>query len=213
MIKNAAQEYQAQFLSRISKLEKQVLKIGRSRESLEKRYQFEKVLSGISCIFTNLPTPEIDRKINYGLQQIGKILKFDRFNLLQFSGAEDDIRIHHSWENKGIPAVPKLTVSLTTLFPWLIGHMKRGKIASYARIEDLPAEASIDKKTFKTLGIKSFLSIPISVGGSIVGALTAVALQTNRIWPEDLVHQLSRAGEVFANAVARKEKDQHTECF
>lgn len=192
--------------SQIQALESQVEELHHYKELLEERFRFEKLLSEISSVFTNLPTSEIDETIKYGLEQIGRFLDVDRFNLLQFTGKDKNALIHHSWVNKGIPPLPELP-ELSTIFPWLVDRMLHGQTTIYSRIKDFPADAAVDKKTFNFLGVKSILSVPISVGGSIVGALTAVALRTNKNWPEELVQQLSRAGEVFANAVARKEKD------
>ena len=58
-------------------------------------------------------------------------------------------------------------------------------------------------------GIKSDLTIPLSVGGEpAVGALGFEHVRTERDWPDALVKRLQLVAQIFANALARKRADQ-----
>ncbi len=52
--------------------------------------------------------------------------------------------------------------------------------------------------------LHSHLSIPLRIGGRIVGVITFAAFRETRTWPVDLIARLKMVGEVFAHALARK---------
>ena len=58
-------------------------------------------------------------------------------------------------------------------------------------------------------GIKSFLTLPLSAGGSAVfGALNFNVIRDEKVWPPDLVKRLQLVGQVFANALVRKRAEE-----
>lgn len=193
--------------ARILELEKEIQDTRRLKESLEERLQFERLLSEISSLYTNLPAAEVDATIEYGLMRIGQFLGADRCSLVQFSRDLSSVRILNSWSNEGIEPLPQFTAAVTELYPWWWRRLMRGQIVQYSRLEDLPEEAEMDKKSLMRVGTRSLVSVPIAVGGSIVGTLTIGAVRTNRSWPEELVQRLRLVGEIFANAVVRKQKE------
>ncbi|MFB3814102.1 MAG: sigma 54-interacting transcriptional regulator [Terriglobales bacterium] len=158
-------------------------------------------------MYTNLPAAEVDATIEYGLMRIGQFLGADRCSLVQFSRDLSSVRILNSWSNEGIEPLPQFTAAVTELYPWWWRRLMRGQIVQYSRLEDLPEEAEMDKKSLMRVGTRSLVSVPIAVGGSIVGTLTIGAVRTNRSWPEELVQRLRLVGEIFANAVVRKQKE------
>jgi formate hydrogenlyase transcriptional activator len=52
------------------------------------------------------------------------------------------------------------------------------------------------------------LSIPLRIGGRIVGAIAFAAFRETRAWPDDLITRLKLVGEVFAQAIARKREQE-----
>lgn len=57
------------------------------------------------------------------------------------------------------------------------------------------------------LGIRSLVAIPLAIGGSVVGALMCSHLRSAREWPEALLGRLDLLGDIFANALARKQSE------
>ncbi|MBE0595891.1 MAG: sigma 54-interacting transcriptional regulator [Desulfuromonadales bacterium] len=47
----------------------------------------------------------------------------------------------------------------------------------------------------------------MAVGGKVVGALTLATVRAHRAWPDELVQRLRLVGEIFANALVRKQKE------
>jgi formate hydrogenlyase transcriptional activator len=179
----------------------------RLQKELMERLKFEELLSEISSAYTNLPTSEIDNTIEHGLEQIGKFLKADRCNLSQLSKDLKDTHIIHSWSNEGIIRLPRFFADISNYFPWILDRTIQGKFIKFSHPDELPEAAAKDKESFSKIGTLSHIGVPIRVGGSILGHLSIDTLRTQRTWPDELVYQLQRIGEVFANAVARKQKE------
>jgi len=70
-------------------------------------------------------------------------------------------------------------------------------------VDGLPPtpKALADRQTFAELATQSLLSVPLAVGGTVVGALSLGAVNTQQRWPNALIPRVWLLGEVFANAV------------
>ena len=184
----------------------------RLKAALNERLLFETLLSEISSAYTNLPTHEIDNTIEEGLERIGKFLKADRCNLSQLSKRLEDSHIIHSWSNATADRLPEFTMDISTHFPWTLERICRDECVRFSHPDELPETAAKDKQNYLKLGNLSCISVPIRVGGDILGSLSVDTVRSRRVWPDELVHQLRRMGEVFANAVARKQKELEIQC-
>jgi transcriptional regulator with GAF, ATPase, and Fis domain len=90
-------------------------------------------------------------------------------------------------------------------FPWCTEQIKAGRGIKISSVEELPAEAARDLEMCRELGIKSNLTLPLSVGGERpIGAFGLNSTRENCAWPEELVGQLALIAQVFANAIERK---------
>jgi PAS domain S-box-containing protein len=88
--------------------------------------------------------------------------------------------------------------------------MLAGRMVAIALLDELPAEATVDRVSALRLGIKSSLTLPLLVGGEpLVGAVAFNTLRVRRDWPDSLVAQLQLVAQVFTNALARRRHDLH----
>ncbi len=175
---------------------------------LNERLQFEILLSHISAIFVNLPAREIDSKICDGLKSIADFLGFDRSIIAEFS--EDNnklIRTHH-YTLPGIPKPPD--ESLTEMLPMWVKSIRRG-VSFFSNPDELPDPSWREKNFCEKLGYKSIVSIPLQVGGKILGAVVFTSSRIERNWPEDIIRRLRLVGEIFASALERKRTEQKLE--
>jgi signal transduction histidine kinase len=85
--------------------------------------------------------------------------------------------------------------------------IEKREIVCVSNPDDLPAEANVDKQTWIGWGIRSTLSIPISIEESIVHAITINAVKSEKIWPEELFPRFRLLGEIFVNALQRKQAE------
>jgi len=73
------------------------------------------------------------------------------------------------------------------------------------RLEDLPLEADQERQVCLAKGMKSVLSIPMISGGKTLGSLALVSTRAERLWPDELVERFGSIGQVFTNALLRKQ--------
>jgi two-component system sensor kinase FixL len=65
----------------------------------------------------------------------------------------------------------------------------------------------VDRQTYRRLGIKSQVAIPLTVEGAVIGALAFSAVATERTWRDEFVQRLRLLGEVFANTLSRRRSE------
>ena len=166
----------------------------RMEVSLAERLAFEKLLSSLSTTFSTLWAVDFDREIQGGLRRIVDFLDVDCSSLIEFSR---DGRAYRTWTIDG---------GMHEDIPWTAAVIQRGDLVALSRIEDLPEEAAVDRRTCLALGIKSQVALPLVVSGTVVGGLVLGTVRDVRAWqPDEPIQGLRLLGDVFANALSRKQ--------
>ncbi len=173
-------------------------------DRLENRLEFETLLADLSSRFINLPPAEVDHEIEDAQRRVCELLGIELSVLWQWSvvnpGVITPSHIYYAEEGAQPPVQMR-----QEHFPWCRQQMLDGRIVAFSSLEELPAEAAVDRESCRLLGVKSNLSLPLSVGGEPpVGALGLNALRAERDWPDALVKRLQLVAQVFTNALARK---------
>jgi FixJ family two-component response regulator/signal transduction histidine kinase len=164
--------------------------------------QFERLLADLSARFVNLPAAKVDSAITEALRQIVLLLQVDRCQLIRLPPGPGAAEVTHSWAVDDVPAVqPK---SISAAFPWVIARWRAGLTVVAPRIDDLPPEAAVDKASFRRVGTRSHLGMPLIVAGRAEGAIVFGCLRRERDWPDELVERIGVLADVFANALAHK---------
>jgi len=162
--------------------------------SLAERLRFEKLLSSLSAAFSHLSAVEFDREVQRGLRQVADFLGVDRGSLIEFSR---DGRTSRSWAIEEWMDVGE--------FPWMAARLQRGDVVSVSQLEELPDEAAVDRQSYLTHRVKPQVAVPLLAGGTVVGGLVFSTVGAERARSEELIQQLRLLGEVFANALSRKQ--------
>ncbi len=165
--------------------------------------RFERLLADLSSRFVNLPPSEVDQQIEEGLRQIVEALDVDRSGLAEFSGDGKEFIVTHSWAREGYP---RLTgILLSTEAPWYTGMLLKGETLAFSRLpEDFWGGDEREKELAASFRFRSHLSIPLRVSGRPLGALSIACFRHERVWPAEVIPRLRLLGEVFANALARR---------
>jgi PAS domain S-box-containing protein len=176
-----------------------------AEKSIEERLQFEMLLADISARFVNLPSGRIDGAIEDAQRHVCECLGLDLSALWQWSvDAPGLLTMTHIYRAAEGPPLPE-PMNAQDYFPWCRRQLEQGKIVSVSSMADLPAEAIRDRETWRHYGIKTSLTLPMSVGdGPPIGALSFNTVRTERAWPEAIVKRLQLVSQVFTNALARK---------
>jgi transcriptional regulator with GAF, ATPase, and Fis domain len=176
---------------------------------VEERLRFEVMLSQLSSTFVNLPTNEIDAKICDGLKSIVEFLGFDRSAISEFTSDQENLIRTHHYCLPGVAVPPD--VSFSEQLPRWVKSIRRGAFTFFSSLEELPQESWRERKFCEEFGYKSMISIPLRVGGTILGAVVFTSSRSERKWPEDIIRRLQLVGEVFASALERKRTEQKLE--
>ena len=177
-----------------------------AEQTLEDRLRFERLLSDLSARFVSIPPERVDSEIEYGLRQILEFFQVDRVGLLRSLPDKPAHRITHGVYGEDIPPVPVGVELPRSIYPWVSERLaERHEVVSFSRLDDLPPEAHVDKRTYAEWGIRSTLDIPIITGGSVVHVIAINSVKSERVWPEELFPRLQLLGEIFVNALERKQ--------
>lgn len=174
--------------------------------AVEEQLRFETLLSQLSTRFLNLPPVEVDLQIEHGLQCIADSLQVDQSTLFEFSEGRTHFRATHSWTAPGCEPAPAWVAS--NQLPWAAEKMLLGEMILFSKSDDLPAEATRDQEYLRKYGPKSAVAIPLAVAGSVIGAVTFASFRTEHHWADGVVQQLRLVGEIFSNALSRKQADE-----
>jgi len=173
--------------------------------NLRDRLDFEMLLSEMSARFTGLSEDDVDGEIHLWLCRLVQMLGVDRssFAELQPGGG---LAVTHSYALPAVEAYPLGPVNQA--LPWITSELAAGRAVILSRPDDLPAHALEERRVMSEGGLKAAIAIPVSIGGSLVCVLTFGVFREERAWSSDVISRLHLAGEVFANAVARRQAKQ-----
>ena len=182
-----------------------------AEEALQDRLRFERLLSGLSARFVNMPPDRVDSEIENGLRQILEFGHVDRCALLRLLPDKSTFRITHAAFSDDVPPVSAGIELPRSLYPWAYEKLaEKHEVVSISRLDDLPAEANADRQTCIERGIRAYVNIPILVGKSI-DVIYISSLQSERVWPQALFPRLQLLGEIFVNALQIKDLRQRLE--
>ena len=197
---------------------KDTLKTGKKTDVYEELFRFEHFLSEISAKYINLPAGGIEEAIKRDLGRLVEFLGADR-GVLYLTKGEDNRFVPGELPDLAYPYWPGEPLRLKihemrekdpASFDnkYFIERWSRGENVRYSHFDDLPDDARGVRKLYKEIGIKSFLSVPLSAGGAIVGALGVATVHSHREWPEELIPRIRLFAEVFGNALLRKRSEE-----
>ena len=162
--------------------------------SLAERLRFERLLSSLSAAFSHLLAADVDREVQRGLRQVVDFLGVDRGSLIEFSRDGTTAR---SWAIEEWMDVGE--------FPWMAARLRSGDVVRFAQLEELPDEAAVDRRSYLSNRVKPQVAVPLLVSGIVVGGLVFGTVGAERARSDELIERLHLLGEIFANALSRKQ--------
>jgi PAS domain S-box-containing protein len=173
------------------------------------RLRFERMLFDLSARFINVPGERLDREIEEALHKVMEFFEVDRCGLLHTLPGKDAWIITHAAYSEFATPVPKGTELHRSINPWAYDQLtEKGEVVTYARVEDMPDEAHVDKQTWRDWGIRSNLTLPVLKRESIVHIISINAQRHERVWPEAFIPRLRLLGEILVNALERRQAEE-----
>ena len=179
---------------------------------LEDRIQSERLLARLSTRFFNLPAAEVDAEIVHGLQQAVEWLGVDRGSLAELSAGATGLDFKYTYEvpGLGLPAtVPPVFTARD--YPDYVRRLQAGQPVVMERTRNGPAGGTPEARLTSRLNLKSHAAVPLSAGGAVWGVIAFSSFTHERAWPPGIMAYLRVLGEVFVNALHRREAEEATE--
>jgi formate hydrogenlyase transcriptional activator len=174
--------------------------------SVEELVAFERMLADLSARMANVPADRVEAEMQMAQAILRQFLGFDRSTFAEFQD-DGSLVVLSSTAVEGVEATP--LGPLPTRLGWFIAKLRAGEtLAVQDPANDLPPEAVGEAEYFQRTGLHSHLSIPLRVGGRIIGAIAFAAFRETRTWPDDLIARIRLVGEVFAHSIARKREQE-----
>jgi PAS domain S-box-containing protein len=177
-----------------------------TRNALAERLRFETLLSNLSAMFASGAPAMVDRDIEQGLRRIVEEVDVDRATLTALQPASDEVRVTHSWAREGV--TPLQRILRGTEAPWIVGQLRKGHVVRLGPAGDVPADATIDRRSIERFGTRSGAVVPLVVRGVTVGGLAVATVREQRPWPDELVPRLRLLADVFARALERRDAER-----
>jgi signal transduction histidine kinase len=176
---------------------------GHEPAAFDESGRFSELVADLSTAFIRAALPEIDNEINRSLQRIAETLDLDRSTIAEFK-INGIAVFSHGWVRDPQHRIVGEALDVKALLPWTTTRMLAGETVVMPGVDSLPAEAAIDRESFKRYGPKSNVMAPIEIGGVVVAAVGFAAMTQERSWPPKIVQQLQRVAEIFGYAFERK---------
>ena len=172
------------------------------RQAIADRLAFEALVADLASQFVNVESDKVHDTIEDAQRRLVEALDIDRSSLFEFDAAGNLVFTHY-WSRPGIPDLPFERGTLVTAFPWVTAKVRAGEVVSLSSVDDLPPDAP-DRDAAIRIGTKANVSIPLTISGRVIGALTFATTRDERSWPPEVVNRLTLIAQVFGNALARK---------
>jgi C4-dicarboxylate-specific signal transduction histidine kinase len=167
----------------------------RANARRRRRLSFERVLSSVATALGTVTADEFDTTVRSGLRRVVDVMGLDEGALFEFAG---DRRGRRSWTTGAAETGAHE-------FPWTMGVVQRGQIVAFDRIDELPVDAVVDRRTWRARRVKSQIALPLRSHGVVVGALLCAG-PTQDTWERDgLLQSLERVSEAFAQALSHRQ--------
>jgi signal transduction histidine kinase len=187
-----------------SRVSSKATRTRRSVGSLLEGKDFEPFVEELSSSFVRVPVADIGGEIDRWIREIVLALDVDRAALAQVDAKTGNLVVRHSWSQNHLFKLP-IGFEFAQLAPWFNRVLMSGRTVVFSQVSELPREFfDNDWKTYRRYIPKSNVTVPMRIGGEIVGAVGFGAIRKERIWSSRLIHRLQLVGQIFGNALERR---------
>ncbi|HHT9110991.1 MAG TPA: HD domain-containing phosphohydrolase [Candidatus Brocadiaceae bacterium] len=190
-------------------LKQEIVEHKRTEELLQYRVKMEELVATISTNFVTLAPDNVDTGISYTLKLIGEFTGVDRSYVFLFSEDKNKINNTHEWCAETVKSLIENRKEIPLEhFSWAMDELKNFEIIYIPRVTDLPESARAEKEILYSQQVQSLVIMPMVYNSTLVGFLGFDSVRTEKIWTEQDVALLKMVGEIFVNALQRREAEE-----
>ncbi len=171
--------------------------------------EFERLITSLSAHFIGLPSDQVDAAVEDSLKKIGEFAGVDNCHVFYFSKDKAIVEYTSEWCKEGTPGLAENMLGKNPMnYSWGMEQLSNMKPIHLPNMSDPSEPDNPGRQFFGKFGIKSLISVPLSSGSSLVGAIGMATLLEEKTWDDDDIALLQVAGEVFSNALQRKNAEE-----
>ena len=175
------------------------------------RHDFERLLFNFSSRFISIPVEKVDENIESAFKEICEFVQTEVAFVFRFVENQEFLQLTHFWKRKdiGIKRTDLLKIPyINTDDDWHTSQIKSNQVIKIEKPDDLPEEATLLRSIISEHHVNSILNVPLLFEGEIIGFLGLANEKVGRVWMDDEVSLMRVVGQIFINAIKRKEAVQ-----
>ncbi len=180
-----------------------------AQEELKIASNVDEIIANTSTRFINITLENIEREINHVLEQIGHYLSVDYGFVYLLNKEKNEARLNHHWARK----IHTKMETLPGFIPsenigTLLKRLRRSETISIKNQEKLSKKYRFERHMLSTLQISNVTFAPIVSENQPIGFVGFAATSKDKEWNKHHLRLLKLLGEIFANAISRKNKQE-----
>lgn len=186
-----------------------VTELKKSELELQRRMDFERLVTKFSIDFINLSLKDIDHHITRLLSEVGQFANVDRSYVFLFDENLQALTNTHEWCQEGIESqIHNLQAIPLATMDWWAAKIKDFETILIPDIAHLPQEAEAFKISLQMQDILSVAGVPLSNAGKILGFVGFDSVRELKAWSEDDVTILHIISGIIGSAIAQKRNQE-----
>jgi transcriptional regulator with GAF, ATPase, and Fis domain len=177
-----------------------------TKETLEESLRFQELVSKISTKFIGLSGIEFEQAIQDALAEIGRYFNSDTVRLYRLSLLGDVLKIRNMWRDENLSPPEEMPKIHKMKYPNLANHYSKGESLVFSNYEESPEWPEM-RKILKFFGTKAGVGVPLEVDGLGVDVYAMDKVQSEHVWPKNIVEQSKSIGNVILSAMRRREAE------
>ncbi|MDD5155486.1 MAG: diguanylate cyclase [Candidatus Omnitrophica bacterium] len=195
-------------------LEKIKLRYIRNRRLVHHYLDFEKLITGLSTKFINLPADKIDQGINQALKAIAEFSGVDRSYIFMLQDGRAKVSNIYEWCAEGTePQIHKLQDLSVEDFPWIKSKIMGLESVYVPRVSDMPQEAAAEKEICLAGSVLSLVCVPMVYQGAVVGFMGFDAVKAEKSWTQESIDLLKIVSEILVNVIESKKSAEELQKY
>lgn len=178
----------------------------KAEQQIKYQTHFEKLILDLSTLFINIPYDKVDNEIETSIKKLCRFSNTDAGYLFLFDDDKNTMNLNYLWERKNMNfSRSQLQQMKNDTIGWYMNTMKAGQVIMIENLDDLPEEESNLKSIIAAQGVNSLIDVPLLYQNNVIGSLGIAVGKPGRKWLPYEVSLLRLMGQIFVNAIKRKE--------
>ncbi|MGB5722605.1 MAG: sigma 54-interacting transcriptional regulator [Woeseiaceae bacterium] len=186
-------------LHRMWAVESNLTLLRQTEEALERQRRFQELVAMVSARLVTAPDEEADVIVQDCMRLVCDFVGADRSTLFWLDEEKNSASIAYIWSPDGNPFG---AVSMDQ-FPSFGAELMAKRPVRIDDVANVSEKYQTDRENLQRYNLKSFIALPMAVGGKAVGGMTCGRLKQQQAWSDQQVRDLTVFAELFANFVLR----------